>query len=164
ISSLQIARFNREREKLYEVLDPDERNAAFFRLHVEWFCEWGLEALLTSPLKDFALLPNALKVLGLRQCRGRNDEGAELYVNESGERRGVVSMRPERLLEEQALRSFLYHELTHLQDMVDPAFGYLSQLPMSGTFMSQQRIARERYRLLWDVTIDGRLTRKGWDT
>jgi hypothetical protein len=164
ISSLQVARFNRHREKLYDVLDPDERNAAFFRLHLEWFREWGLETLLSGPLNYFALLPNALKVLAFRKSRGRNDEGAELYVNEGGERRGVVAMRPERLLREPELCGFLYHELTHLQDMVDPAFGYLLELPMSGTFISQQRVARERYRMLWDVTIDGRLTRKGWQT
>ena len=42
-SSLQIARFNREREKLYSILDPDERNSAFCRLHLEWFREWGLD-------------------------------------------------------------------------------------------------------------------------
>ena len=52
ISPLQIARFNREREKLYAILDPDERNTAFFRLHLEWFREWGLERLLTDPLKE----------------------------------------------------------------------------------------------------------------
>ena len=51
ISSLQVARFNREREKLYDILDPDERNTAFFRLHLDWFREWGLERRLTEPLK-----------------------------------------------------------------------------------------------------------------
>src|SRR5689334_8610735 len=43
-SGMLIARFNRERDKLYEILDPDDRNAAFFRLHLDWFREWGLDA------------------------------------------------------------------------------------------------------------------------
>ena len=164
ISSLQIARFNREREKLYGILDPDERNRAFFRLHLEWFREWGLEQLLTDPLKEFPLLPEALRILAFRKSQGKNDDGAELYVNEAGDRNGVVAMRPERMEREAELASFLRHELTHLQDMVDPAFGYVPDLPVQGPSLNQQRLARERYRSLWDVSIDGRLIRSGWQT
>jgi hypothetical protein len=160
VSSFQVARFNREREKLYGTLDPDERNAAFFRLHLEWFREWGLEALLTRPLEEFPLLPGALNVLAFRKARGKSDDGAELYVNETGDRSGILAMRPERLTRERELGAFLRHELAHLQDMVDSSFGYLPELPIPSPFMSQYRVARERYRLLWDITIDGRLTRR----
>ena len=164
ISSLQIARFNREREKLYALLDPDERNSAFFRLHLEWFREWGLEKLLKEPLKEFPLLPEALRILAFRKSQGNKDDGAELYVNEAGERNGVVAMRPERFEREVELASFLRHELTHLHDMIDPAFGYVPDLPVQGPSLNQQRLARERYRSLWDVSIDGRLIRSGRQT
>ena len=66
---LQIARFHREREKLYAILDPDERNTAFFKLHLDWFREWGLEKLLTDLLKEFPLLPAKLNVLAVRKTR-----------------------------------------------------------------------------------------------
>jgi len=161
VPSLQIARFHREREKLYALLDPDERNTAFFQLHLEWFREWGLEDLLRERLAEFPLLPGALTLLAFRKSRGQNDDGAELYVNEAGARSGVVALRPERFAREPELAAFLRHELTHLQDMVDPAFGYVPELPVPGGSLSQQRLARERYRLLWDITIDGRLTRAG---
>lgn len=164
IPSLQIARFNREREKLYAILDPDERNSAFFRLHLEWFREWGMETALTGPLKDFPLLVQALKLLAFRKSRGKNDEGTELYVNEEGDRNGVVAMRPERFLRELELVSFLGHELAHLHDMVDPAFGYVPELAVASPSLSQQRLARDRYRLLWDVSIDGRLVGRGRQT
>jgi len=164
VSSLQIARFNREREKLYSILDPDDRNSAFFRLHLEWFREWGMEKLLTDPLKEFPLLPRALTLLAFRKSRGKNDEGTELYVNEAGACNGVVAIRPERLQDVAELAPFMRHELTHLHDMVDPAFGYLPELRRSGPSLSQQRLARERYRLLWDVSIDGRLTGRGCQT
>jgi hypothetical protein len=164
VALFQIARFNRERERLYDIVDPDERNSAFFRLHLEWFREWGLERLLTKPLEEFPLLPAALNVLAFRKSRTRSDDGTELYVNEAGDRNGVVAICAERLTREQELGAFLRHELMHLQDMVDPAFDYAPELPLSGTFMSQRRVARERYRLLWDVTIDGRLTRERRDT
>jgi len=159
-SALQVARFNRERERLYDILDPDERNTAFFRFHIGWFREWGLEARLTRPLEEFPLLPRALTVLAFRKSRRKNEDGAELYVNETGERSGVVALRPERLTDGAGVGAFLRHELMHLQDMVDPAFGYLPELPVSGQFVSQHTLARERYRSFWDVTIDGRLSRK----
>jgi hypothetical protein len=164
ISSLQISRFHREREKLYNILDPDERNSAFFHLHLEWFREWGVEKALIAPLAEFPLVSEALKILVFRQSRGRNDEGTELYVNEAGDRTGVLAMRPERLGRELELKAFLRHELTHLHDMLDPVFGYEPKLPAIGPSVNQHRLARERYRLLWDITIDGRLTRAGRQT
>jgi hypothetical protein len=164
VSSLQIARFNRERERLYAILDPDERNTAFFALHLEWFREWGLERSLAHAVSEFPVLRESLGILAFRKSRGKNDDGTELYVNEAGERSGVLAMRPERLSREAELGCFLRHELGHLHDMVDSAFGYEPELPGSGPSVNQQRLARERYRLLWDVTIDGRLSRGGRNT
>jgi hypothetical protein len=194
---LQIARFHREREKLYAILDPDERNTAFFKLHFDWFREWGLDKPLTELLTEFPLLSKALSVLAVRQTRGKNDEGAELYVNEAGERSAILALRPEQLAGDGsadfsplhrgkaeaarinpeswnaaavkraearapiALRDYLRHEFTHLHDMLNPAFGYSPVLDLPGLNAAQQRIARERYRLLWDITIDGRLTAAG---
>ena len=161
ITVLQIARFNHQREKLYSILDPDARNEAFFRLHLDWFREWGLEELLTGLLNQFSLLSEALELLAFRKPYGRHDEGAELYVNEAGDRNGVLALRPERLENEAELKAFLRHELTHLHDMVDPAFGYDPTLPVTGPCLGSHSLARERYRLLWDVSIDGRLSQHG---
>ncbi len=164
VSSLQIARFNHERERLYDIVDPDDRNAAFFKLHLEWFREWGLERLLTQPLNEFPLIGSSLRLLAFRKARGKDDDGAELYVNDAGTRTGVVAMRPERLAREADFLPFLRHELVHLQDMLDPAFHYQPQLQGLGFSLGSQRLARERYRLLWDVSIDGRLGREGRQT
>jgi len=45
--------------------------------------------------------------------------------------------------------------------MLNPAFGYAPELELPGLNAAQRRLARERYRLLWDITIDGRLTVAG---
>ena len=162
VPSLQIARFQREREKLYAILDPDERNTAFFKLHLDWFREWGLEKLLTDLLKEFPLLSEKLSVLAVRKTRGKkDDEGAELYVNEAGQCSAILALRPESFERDAALRNYVRHEFTHLSDMLDPAFGYAPTLDLPGLNGAQQRLARERYRLLWDITIDGRLTAAG---
>lgn len=176
VSPLQIARFHREREKLYRILDPDERNAAFFRLHLEWFREWTLEKTLTGLLDEFPSLRPSLDLLAFRKARGRNEEGAELYVQSRAGgspdglpaagaggpparacRNAVVALRVERLARAEHLLPFLRHEFMHLHDMLDPAFGYSPELRLAGQNVAQQRLTRERYRLLWDITIDGRL-------
>lgn len=161
VSSMQIARFHRERERLYAILDPDERNTAFFRLHLEWFREWGLEEVLTALVKEFPLLSEKLSVLAVRKTRGKNDQGAELYVNEARQRSAIVALPPESFERDGTLRNYLRHEFTHLSDMLNPDFAYLPTLDLPGLNAAQQRLARERYRLLWDITIDGRLSGAG---
>jgi hypothetical protein len=97
----------------------------------------------------------------VRQTRGKIDEGAELYVNESGQRSAVLALRPDFFAGDGAVLDYLRHEFMHLSDMVDPAFGYSPSFNLPGLNGAQQRLARERYRLLWDITIDGRLADKG---
>ncbi len=154
---LQARRFHAAREKLYAILDPDARNAAFFDLHLVWFREWGLEQVLLSPVDEFPRLREVLDVLAFRRARTQRDEGAELFVNAEGERNGLVALRVERLEQTDELTHFLRHEFAHLDDMLDPAFGYSPEPLLPDANPGQQRLARERYRLLWAVSIDGRL-------
>lgn len=155
--SLQLRRFHREREKLYSILDSDERNTAFFNLHLEWFREWGLEKALVGPADEFPLLRRALDALVFRGARIQRDEGAELYVSTENGRAGVVALRAERFDRRDELATFLRHEFAHLHDMLDPTFGYSPELHLPGKNAAQQRLVRERYRLLWDISIAGRL-------
>src|SRR5439155_7420854 len=101
----------------------------------------------------------------------------ELYMNQerlaSQDRReanpafvrtGIVALLPERFADDPGLACFLRHELTHLHDMVDPAFGYSPELHLAGHLAAQERFTRQRYRLLWDITIAGRLERSDTQT
>jgi hypothetical protein len=45
--------------------------------------------------------------------------------------------------------------------MLDPEFGYRRELPPSTDGPSADNILRDRYRVLWDTTIDGRMARAG---
>lgn len=155
---LQIRRFHVAREKLYAILDPDARNAAFFDLHLEWFREWGLEKVVVGPADEFPLLRRALHVLAFRRARVSRDEGAELYVGAEHGRSVVLALRVERLERPDELACFLRHEYAHVNDMLDPAFGYSPELHLPDRNAAQQRLTRERFKLLWDITIDGRLT------
>lgn len=161
VSPLQIRRFHGARERCYSILDPDERNGAFFRLHLDWFREWGLENVLLGLLDKYPLMGPALNTLAFRKARAKKDEAAELYVSAENGRSAVVAMRPERFERDEAVAGLLRHELMHLSDMVDPAFGYSPEVNLPALNPTQQRITRERYRLLWDITIDGRLSSDG---
>lgn len=154
---LQVLRFNAAREKLYAILDPDARNAAFFDLHLACFREWDLEQALLRPVDEFPRLRDALAVLAFRRARTPRDEGAELFVNAQCDRNGVVGLRVERLDQTDELTYLLRHEFAHLDDMLDPAFGYSPEPPLPDANPGQQRLARERYRLLWAISIDSRL-------
>jgi hypothetical protein len=153
--------FQAERERCYSVPDLDERNAHFHRCHLTWFREWGLERLLLGMMKEFPLLQAHLDLLVWRRAIARKDEGAELFVREDGCRNGVVALRAERFESDAAVTVLLHHEFTHLSDMLNPAFGYSPDLRLTGPVATPQRLVRERYRLLWDATIDGRLARAG---
>jgi hypothetical protein len=146
------------------VLDPDDRAAAFARVHANWFREWGLASILGSAAGRFAVLRQALTALAFRKARGRNDEEAELYRDAEGQCRGIVALRSERFSDDLVLTPLLHHELAHLADMVDERFGYSPDLAPLGQTVSQQRLTRERYRVLWDLSIDGRLTQRGLAT
>jgi hypothetical protein len=73
----------------------------------------------------------------------------------------VVRLRPQSLLDPEGLRTLLRRELLHVADMLDPAFGYLKELPSVERDPAVVNLLRERYRVLWDATIDGRLCREG---
>ena len=164
IHALQIRHFQFEREGIYSVLDPDERNAAFSNLHLKWFREWNLEKLLKQILNEFAIFSDALQILAFRKARTKNEEAAELYVDPAGKRNGVVALRSERFKWDEHLNRFLRHELMHLSDMVHPEFGYARDLLARHQGSSPPHLARERYRLVWAVSIDGRLVRSHRET
>lgn len=161
VPAMQIGRFHRERERLYGILDPEERNAAFFRLHLDWFREWGLELPLSEVMQEFPVVRAGLHALAVRKSSNKNDEGAELYVNDTAQRTGLLTLRIERFLDDRALRHYLRHEFTHLHDMLDPGFGYSPVVELPDLNPAQLRLAVERYRLVWDITIDARLAAAG---
>jgi hypothetical protein len=160
VASLQIHRFHFERERIYSTLDPDERADAFSRLYLRWFQHWGLDRPLKDALAVFPELEPALSVLAFRKGRTRSEEGAEMYVNASGHRNGVVALRAMQFERDEMLVPWLRRELMHLADMVDPRFGYSPAIPGGESSLGQHRPVLERYRLLWNISIEGRLERR----
>lgn len=161
VSAEDRARFFRDRDRCYEIADGDRRTESFARVHLDWFGRWGLRARLETAAGPFPELSSRVEALVFRRARGRHDEGAELYRDAEGCPRGVVALRADRVVSEPALTGFLNHELAHLEDMVTPAFGYTAEVAAGPVTASQERLIRERYRVIWAIRIDGLLARRG---
>ncbi|OFW16918.1 MAG: hypothetical protein A3F69_05370 [Acidobacteria bacterium RIFCSPLOWO2_12_FULL_66_10] len=156
--------FRRERDRLYGIVEPQQREAAFRSLHLGWFTRIGLHESIGTVVAAREDLAQRLDEGRVLRAVARNEEGADLvdHVAASAvEDRPilVLRLRPATVLDPDRVRALLHHELTHVADMLDPAFGYERSLPSSDDGPSGDNIQRDRYRVLWDVTIDGRLAR-----
>jgi len=165
LCAADAATFRAERDRIYDAGEPDEREARFEELHGRFFLQLGLDRPLHEVLADRPQL-----LLRTRGCRvlpavSRQEETADLRaeVDAPAERPPtiVVRLRPKSLLDQEALRTLLRRELLHVADMLDPAFGYVRELPSAETDPAVVNLLLERYRVVWDATIDGRLCREG---
>lgn len=160
--------FRALRDRLYEVGDADGREAAFERLHGAWFERLGLGEAVGRALGERpSLLKAVARVLVVRAAASR-EEGADLFVRPTGgggagpHRRSVlIRLRPASLARPVPLLRLLRHELLHVADMLDPRFGYDPRPFHAGSDPVAEPLLRERYRVLWDAYVDGRLARLG---
>lgn len=153
--------FHRDRERLYSVTDPAERESAFASLHWAWFERLGLAVPVAAALKEReTVLAPARRIL-FGPSLNERPEGAELYVARPGEFTVVVNLRPRTLVDGTLCLSFLRRELLHVCDMLDPDFAYEPRLPPGDIGPAQERRLQDRYRALWNCSVDGRLVRLG---
>jgi len=160
--------FYRERERVYAIGDPEERARAFDRLNVAWCERLGLARPLADAVAEQALVAGGVACCGVGRPPDPRDAGAELLVRppEPGEPPAAarvlrILLPPEMLLAPDTLWPFLRRELQHVADMLDPRFGYEPKLPPVMGGPAHERLLRDRYRVAWDATVDGRLVRAG---
>jgi hypothetical protein len=158
--------FRRSRDPLY-ALPLEERDAAFARLHLEWFARLALDRPFQQALGEIPVLGEACARCLVSRALSRQDETVDLLVAaEEDEREGrsvLVRIRATALEDADRLLGWLRAELLKVADMLDPEFGYLPTLPTGGD-PAHERLARERYRLIWDASVAGRLARRGLAT
>lgn len=164
-STVDRRAFRRERDRIYEIADPERREASFRSLHLHWFVRVGLPRAVDQIVSERPDLSDRVGECRVLRALTRSEESADLFdrvVPDSADVQPLLALRlrPATLLEPEAVRALLRHELTHVGDMLDPAFGYQRSLPPSDNGPADN-IVRDRYRVLWDVTIDGRLARAG---
>jgi hypothetical protein len=132
--------------------DAESRRAAFQALHARIFDEMACGRSIVEALDRLGLRFEAVYVT---RAWSPTDEAASL-----GSDRKTLGIR---LMVDRFgaphFHRFLEHELGHVIDMLDPAFGYgvaqVAGLPAA------RRQTEERFSLLWDCVVDGRTARAG---
>lgn len=164
-------RYHQLARSIYEEASPTEREHRFADLHQRMFVEWGFDQVVRDVLSEFPLIAERASEVLFLKTLSRYEEGADVVRRTtdlggdagSAPRVVLVKVCPKRLSEGTLWERWLRHELMHASDLLDEAFGYRFQARLADT-PAQENIVRERYRVLWDITIDGRLTRRGRGT
>lgn len=161
-----VRAFRQERDRIYEIADAEAREAGFRTLHLECFARLLLDRVVEEVMHEHPEIISAVQACRVVRALSRQEEGADLVdALAPGDPRGktmlVLRLRPATVVEPDVLRPLLRHELVHIADMLDPAFAYERTLHPSDDGPSSDTILRDRYRVLWDTTIDGRLVRAG---
>lgn len=157
--------FHRDREAVYEYREIEAREAAFRQVFLRWFERWGLDRPIRQVLAEQPAVGARTSGCRITLALGSQDEGADLYGT-ADERDAAlpevgIRIRPTVLVRGEACLAVLRHEIQHVADMLDPAFGYERDLPPLDGGPAYEALVRRRYHVVWDATIDGRLVRRG---
>ena len=157
--------FQLAREACYGVRDIEARDRAFAKLYNDWFVRLRLADPVLEAIAQRPSISARTARRVLAPAIRRQDECAELYGNHGGNAAGrpylVLRLRPESFGYPEHIARLLRHELMHIEDMLDPAFGYDPTPSQFNDSEGVPALIRDRYCVLWDTYIDGRLYREG---
>jgi hypothetical protein len=153
--------FQGERDRLYEIAEPEAREAAFAVHHTRWFERLGLDRPFREALAEQPALAARCGRWLVARARAARDEAADLLVAPDAPPTLLVRVTPETVAAEEPLRVLLRRELLHVADMLDPRFGYSPVLPADVAGGPRERRVRDSYRVLWSAYVDGRLAGRG---
>jgi hypothetical protein len=148
-------------DPLYKIGDAELRQRAFREVYGELFRRFGLDQIVPAYARTFPLLSGRLGRCIVREAERRRAQSADLYRDKTGGRANngeqvlIIALCPECLLDQDRLRPWLYRQLRHIEDMVDEGFAYECDLPAAPAV--QQNLIRDRYAVLWDIFVEGRL-------
>jgi hypothetical protein len=154
--------FRAARDRLYEIAEPDSREAAFDALHARWFERLALDRPFRETLAERPEIGARCGRWLVAPARGRRDEAADLLVAPDARPTLLVRVTAETIAVPDRLSLLLRRELLHVGDMLDPRFGYEPSLPEGAVGGARERVVRDNYRVLWNAYVDGRLVRAGW--
>lgn len=159
--------YHRARDRSYQIKDTEAREKAFAKLNREWFVQLELANPVVAALEEQPLILSRVSRCILAPGIRPKDESAELYYRQ-GEQPGsesaigpclVLRIRPVSFKRPWHIRILLRHELMHISDMLNPDFVYNPAISQFYDEKGVPNLIRDRYAVLWDSFIDGRLYR-----
>jgi hypothetical protein len=152
---------HQERDPLYSIADPEAREAAFARLHTRWFERLGLARPLRQALAERPEVDGGCDRGIVARAVAARAEVADLLVAPPGRPTLLLRLTAATLGAPERALTLLRHELLHVADMLDPDFGYEPHLLGVEDARRPDPACADRYRVLWDTYVDGRLVRAG---
>ena len=160
------AALHRETDRLYALPRSRDRNVAFVGAFGAFFERLGLDAALRRLLAERPIIGRSVGACIVGPALRARHESAELLVRGHegevvrGDRTLMLHVLPQTLADPESFARRMRPELVHVADMVDPAFRYrrsqIEGLP------ARRNLIKDRYRVLWNVYIMGRLVREGF--
>lgn len=149
-------------------LPAHQREIAFAKFHAQWFEQLGYVAPFAGLLREFPALTQVAESVFVAQAISEKEEAADLNrvrrASESAKRTLGIRLKPARFLDPHGIERYLRHEWTHLADTLDPSFEYETHDLWSRLSPGEESLLRERYRVIWCASIDGRIERLGRET
>ena len=114
----------------------DDREPEFKKLYQYLFAKWGFADILREGFEQFSDLKEKVGIVLVRGVLKEDQEGVDVLrkwgtveeklarqFEEKGQKGVGIKLIPRRFYDP-AINRYLRHELTHISDMLDPAFGY----------------------------------------
>lgn len=154
------AMFHRQFADCYKQRDAQARENAFESLHLRWFDDLGLRDRLTRLIAEFPHVRDRVARFVVAPAAGAKRQTAELFGT-PGHLTVGVEVSPALLLDCPAFAYWARHELLHIDDMLDPAFGFDRRAVPLGATVAAKNLALDRFAVLWAISVDARLTARG---
>ncbi|GMU24899.1 MAG: hypothetical protein AMXMBFR13_49700 [Phycisphaerae bacterium] len=152
-------------DPLYGLPPGQAREDAFRRTYGEFFIRFRLDRPLRELIDERPLIGTCVARGIVREAMRGKSEAAELLARPNdavscrSEYTLVIQVCPETLLTPERLFPRMRRELLHVHDMLDPSFQYTPAPLNRRDPVSNLRL--DRYRILWDIYVEGRLQREG---
>ena len=152
--------YHEKRDAIYE-MEEESRPRKFRELDSDFFKRLGCDVYIKEIFDEFLDIQEKIESVHVRRATTRQNEGSNV-VDEG--RKVIIRLYPEIFIEGiNEIRRVIRHELMHVSDMMNSKFEYNVNEEFSPSPM-EERIMRDRYRLFWDISVDGRLVNKGLET
>lgn len=159
------AELHRATDRLYALTDSAEREAGFHEVYGNFFRRLGYDGVVVRLLSERPLIESRVQRCIVRQATSAKKEAAELFVRDTGDddqpqRRSLfIHAYHESLLQPAPFERKMRREFLHVTDMLDDSFGYRKDSLLGN--QPRQNLIRDRFRVLWDIHVEGRLSREG---
>jgi hypothetical protein len=153
--------YHGDADAIYDRYSPDERQRKFVELHQTFFRLLGFDGFVDEVLGEFPVFEGQIDSILIGKAFTELEGSAELSrdIRNMG-----MKIRPRRFLDRPDLLRRIRHEMMHVSDMLDVEFGYTFDRSVQVSTPMEEHIIRDRYGVIWDIYVDGRLTRRGKDT